>query len=308
MAEEIDKKEKVIFASIVYTTQNSETNTLLLVESMRAFAGSLSEAPIWCLVPEYGKQLSKTTTDRLIALNVNLMHFEIDDHIIRFPFTGDARAAALAESMATGKTDFLVWLGANTIVLQEPHHMLLPDDKNLGYRPVHHINDGSRYDTPLDPFWKLIYQYCDVSEDRVFPMTTHVDYLTIRPYFNAGILVTRPEKHLFQNWHDTFLEVYQKPGFQELYRDDERYVIFIHQAVLSGVILTTFAPDELYELPPTYNYPVHLYDEDITGSRPSGLEELVTFRHEGFYNDPEWIQKMPAGDTLKQWFTERLAR
>lgn len=304
----MDKKEQMIFASIVYPTQNSENNTLLLVKSMRAFAGSLSEAPIWCLVPEYGKQLSKTTADRLTALNVNLIPFEIDDAIIRFPFTGDARAAALAESMATGKTDFLVWLGANTIVLQEPRHFLLLDDKSLGYRPVHHLNVGSRYDRPLDPFWKLIYQYCGVPEDRVFPMKTHVDTTTIRPYFNAGILVTRPEKHLLQNWRDTFFKVYQKPDLQKFYQQDERYVIFIHQAVLSGVILTTFATDELHELPPTYNYPLHLYDEDITGKRPSNLEELVTFRHEGFHEYLEWIQKMPAGDALKQWLTERLAR
>lgn len=307
-AEEMEKKEKLIFASIVFPTESSETNVLLLVESIRAFAGSLSQAPIWCLLPEYGKQLSTTTQHKLAALNVTLIPFEIDYEILRFPFTGDAQGAALAESMAIGKADFLVWLGANTIVLQEPSHFLLPNDKSLGYRPVHHTNVGSPYDKPLDPFWTLVYKYCGVSEDRVFAMTTHVDDTKIRPYFNAGVLVTRPEKHLLQNWHDTFFRVYQKPDLQKFYGQDERYAIFIHQAVLSGVILSEFAADEIQELPATYNYPLHLYAEDITDHRPSSLEELVTFRHEGFHEDPEWIEKMPAGESLKQWFIERLAR
>ncbi|UCG91400.1 MAG: hypothetical protein JSV97_10010 [candidate division WOR-3 bacterium] len=308
MAEEMEKKEKLIFASIVFPTESSEKNVLLLVESIRAFAGSLSQVPIWCLMPEYGKQLSTTTQDKLAALNVTLIPFEIDYETLRFPFTGDAQAAAVAESMANAKADFLVWLGANTIVLQEPSHLLLPDDKSLGYRPVHHINVGSPYDRPLDPFWILVYQYCSVPKDRIFAMTTHVDDTKIRPYFNAGVLVTRPEKHLLRNWRDTFFRVYQKPDLQKCYRQDNRYAIFIHQAVLSGVILSEFAMDEIQELPATYNYPLHLYAEDSTDYRPSSLEELVTFRHEGFYEDPEWIEKMPAGASLKQWFIERLAQ
>jgi N-acyl-L-homoserine lactone synthetase len=57
-----------------------------------------------------------------------------------------------------------------------------------------------------------------------------------------------------------------------------------------------------------YNYPIHLYDEDATGRRPSGLEELVTFRHEGFYDEPDWEEKMPAREPLKRWIRERLLK
>lgn len=120
------------------------------------------------------------------------------------------------------------------------------------------------------------------------------------------MLITRPEKKLFKAWHDAFFNLYQKPDFQKLYQQDERYVIFIHQAILSGVILSTFGTKEIQELPTTYNYPVHLYDEDITDHRPSKLEELVTVRHEGFYTDLDWMKKVRAGDQLKQWLAQRL--
>lgn len=299
---------RLVFASIVSPSEASETNALLLAESIRAFAGSLSQAPIWFFTPGDDKKLSAAVRDRLTALDVVLIPFGIDPEVLVFPFTGHAHAAALAEERARGQTDLLAWLAANTVVLQEPKDFLLRDGKSLGYRPVHHTLVGSRYDEPLDPFWTLIYRYCDVPGDRVFPMATHVDDTVIRPYFNAGILVTRPEKGLLGAWRDTYFRVYREPSLQEFYQQDGRYRIFVHQAVLSGVILSTLETDELQELPPVYNYPLHLYAEDVTDDRPSCLEELVTLRHEGFYEDPGWMGRMPAGEPLKRWLAERLPR
>jgi hypothetical protein len=301
-----ERKERLIFASIVSPRKASETNALLLAESIRSFAGSHSGEPIWFFTPGHGERLSTTVRDRLLRLNVTLIPFEIDPELARFPFTGEATAAALAEEKARVQADLLAWLNANTLVLREPGDFLLPDEKCLGYRPVHHTNVGSRYGEALDPFWTLVYGYCDVPEDRVFLMATHVDGEVLRPYFNAGCHVSRPEKQLLRAWRDTFLRVYREPALQELYRQDGRYRVFIHQAVLSGVILSTFASDELQELPPEYNYPLHLHGEDVTGHRPSSLEELVTVRHEGFYADPDWARKMPAGEPLKRWIVERL--
>ena len=301
-----ERKGKLIFASIVSPRKASETNALLLVESIRSFAGSHSRDQIWFFTPGHGERLSTTVRDRLLSLNVTLIPFEIDPEVARFPFTGEATAAALAEEKARGQADFLAWLNANTLVLREPEDFLLPDEKCLGYKPVHHTNVGSRYGDDLDPFWTLVYRYCDVPEDRVFPMTTHVDGEVLRPYFNAGCHVSRPEKQLLRAWLDTYLEVYREPAFQKLYQQDGRYEVFIHQAVLSGVILSALATDELQELPPEYNYPLHLHSEDVTDHRPSLLEELVTIRHEGFYDDPEWIKKMPARESLKRWIAERL--
>jgi hypothetical protein len=305
-AEGIEKKEKLIISSIVYPRRSSETNALLLVESIRAFAGSLSRSPIWCLTPEYKEPLSKAFMKRLQPLDVTLIPFELDRNVLQFPFTGEAHAASLAESKAVGKADILAWLNPNSVVLQEPRDFLLRDDRVLGYRPVHHTLVGSRFDGPLDPFWTLVYRYCGVPGDRVFPMRTHVDDETIRPYFNAGFLIARPERGLLKAWRDTYLRVYGEPPLQELYRRDGRYRIFVHQAVLSGVIMAALETDEIQELPPTYNYPIHLHGEDITDHRPSSLEELVTIRHEGFYEDTEWFEKMPAGEPLKRWFAERL--
>jgi len=299
-------REKLIFASTVFPSKSSETNTLLMVESIRAFARSLAHAPIWLFTPETEKQLSNAFRKRLLALDVSLLPFRTNREILGFPLAGDVSAAALAESKASNQAELLAWLGGNTLVIQEPRELLLPSNKALGFRPVHHTLIGSRYDEPLDPFWTLIYHYCNVPETRVFPMMTHVDGTRIRPYFNAGLLVTRPERHLLQGWHETFFRVYQEPPIQRFYQKDERYAVFVHQAVLSGVILSMLETSGIQELPPTYNYPLHLHAQDVTDHRPSSLEELVTFRHEGFYTDPQWINRIPAKEPLKHWIASKL--
>ncbi len=301
-----EKGGRLVFASTVYPRRRSEKNSLLLAESIRSFGSALSRAPIWFFVPDYGEPLSEDTRDRLLALGVTLTPFEIDPEVARFPFTGDAEAAANAESRALSRADFIAWLNPNTLVLREPSDFLLPKGKVLGYRPVHHTNVGSRYGEPIDPFWSLIYRLCEVPEERVFPMRTHVDGEVLHPYFNAGCHATRPEKGLLRAWRDAFLRIYREPALLELYRENGAYEVFVHQAVFTAVVLAACSPDEILELPREYNYPLHLHDEDITEHRPSSLEELVTIRHEGFYADPDWAGKMPAGEPLKRWIAERL--
>jgi hypothetical protein len=299
------KGKRLVFASIVYPTKSSETNAMLLADSIRTFAGSLSKSPILYFTPEYGKQLSSAAKDRLVSLNVKVIPFKMDFETLQFPLAGDVFAAAVAESTVYGQTDLLAWLGTNTVVLREPEGFLLQNE-NLGYRPVHHTLVGSRYDVAIDEFWALVYSWCKVPQDRMFPMETHIDGAKIRPYFNAGMLVTRPEKRLLQTWSDIFFDSYQNPPFRRFYEKNELYKIFIHQALLSGMILSTFETDKLTELPSTYNYPLHLYTKDVTGHRPSSIEEVVTFRHENFYHDKEWMTKMPAKQQLRQWLAERI--
>lgn len=299
-------KEEIIFSTIIYPVKSSEANALVLAESIRSFAGALAQARIWCYVPDYGKEVSPATRGRLRELDVDLIPFTIDRDVLRFFFTAEITAVSLAESRSRDQAELLAWMDSNTIVLQEPKAFLLPSDKSLGFRPVHHTLVGSRWDEPLDPFWTLVYDRCGVPEDRVFSMTAHVDGVRIRPYMNAGLLVVRPERHLLRTWRDTFFGQYKTPEFQALYEQDQRYIIFVHQAILTGVLLSALAPDEMEELPPNYNYPLHLYEEDVTNNRPAALGDLVTCRHEGLDGILEVIDRIPTEESLQQWLTDQI--
>ncbi|MFW9967734.1 MAG: hypothetical protein ACFFEA_11335 [Candidatus Thorarchaeota archaeon] len=302
----VSNQHKIVISTIMFPGNSSEASTLLLLESIRAFGGSLANVAVWCFMPESRKQISTKTQRRITELEVDLVPFDIDPEIATFPFTRHAQAAALAESRSIGEADLVAWLAPNTLVLQEPGKFLLRGGISLGYRPVHHKLLGLKYDDPLDTFWSAVYEFCNVPDERVFAMKPQVENLAIRPYFNAGCLVVRPERSLFQSWRDMFLEVYQEPVFVKSYQEDSRYAIFVHQALLSGVILSRMTNDEIEELPANYNYPLNLYLEDFTDNRPDSLEECITIRHEGFYRDPDWASKMPAGKELKDWIAKRL--
>ena len=171
----------------------------------------------------------------------------------------------------------------------------------MGYRPVQHLLVGSQYGKPLDPFWTEIYAACKVPPESVFPMHLTVEDRDMRPYFNAGFLVLRPQAGLVKKWYDTFISLYQTSTFLPFYERDVRYEVFMHQAVLAGVVLSNYDRDQLHELPRGYNYPMDLWGIDTTAYRPRSMDEVITFRHEGFYEDPDWQENFPASDALKQW-------
>ena len=133
-----------------------------------------------------------------------------------FPFAVKVFAAAAAESLARGQADYLAWMDSDSIVVSEPKALLLSDGKDLGYRPVDHTLIGSPYDAPIDRFWESIYRHCGVPESRgfPFPMVTSVDERRIRPYFNAGLLVVRPERGLLQSWRERFHRLYGEACFE----------------------------------------------------------------------------------------------
>jgi hypothetical protein len=294
--------EKLVFACVAPARgPGLDFNVPLLAASIRSFAGILSDCPIWVLIPESEDEICKTK-EQLESLDVMVIRFSIDPEVLTFPFSGYVRAAATAESLAENKARFLAWMGLDTIIINEPTLLLLDDDKTVGYRPVHHTLIGSIYEEPIDPFWEFIYRKCHVTEDKIFPMNTHVDHNTLRPYFNAGHLVVRPEKELLQTWWTYFKEVYHDPWVEEYYEKNELYAIFIHQAVLTGVILSVTERQELQELPFTYNYPLHLYSEAPRDLQPQNVNDLITIR----YENPHVLKTIPFHNPLKNWLEDHL--
>ncbi len=291
----------VVYAATVYPTETSEANALILANSIRQRGGSLSECPIWFFTPFYGKALSEQTERLLEDLNVHMCEFNMDKELVRFPFMADAYAAALAEEEARDRTEVLAWLAANSIIVRTPFAYVLDRGVSLKYRPVHHQLIGSSYNEPIDDFWKFIYEKCGVKDTDLFPMQGHVDGAKIRPYFNAGSVILRPELGLLAKWRDEFLRIHGQPEVSEFIQKDDAYAIFLHQAVLTGVILSNVEREGLIELPNLYNYPIHLHSEDRTDNRPKLVDECVTLRHERFYNDTNWYEKMESSPAFKHW-------
>ena len=279
----------------------------MLARCIRAFGGALTENPIWALTPRSVGALSGETRKALRALGVELLPFAIDAAARDFPFAVGAYAAAAAEQAVRGRADLLAWLDSDTLVLQEPRALLFGSEQALACCPIHHLRIGPSYDAPLDPFWRLVYDACAAPEERAFLMQTAVGGDRIRPHINAGLLVVRPERGLLTAWRDTFDRVYRKRAFEQFYKQNARYRIFVHQAILSGTALSLLTPQEFLVLPGSYNYPLHLHADFPPDRAAASLNGLMTCRYDGwsFFEAAGWQGVMSIEEALGSWLARQ---
>ncbi len=283
---------------------NGELDVLLMAQSLREFGGTLADTPVWLLVPETLNHFSAETRTQLDGLQVEIKPFEIDPAVLKFPFAAKISAAAHAENLAASQTDFLAWLDRDNLILREPGEFRLPKGKYLGYRPVHHKLIGLDWNTPPDSFWTLVYQFCQVPAGRDFPMTTHTGEV-IRPYFNAGTYVLRPEAGLLAHWERAFTACFLLPEFQAFYEVQPVYRVFLHQAIWTGVVLNALEPAEMQLLSPKINYPLHLHNSIPENLRPAAIADLTTLRYEDVFSQPDWQANIPLDAPLKSWLEKQ---
>jgi hypothetical protein len=297
--------EKLIFATAC-TEDNTIREALLLYASLRKFGGDLANFLCIAFVPKTSWPLSQIIKDKFKALSVDLMPFDLPNKATQFPFAVKVLASSEAETQVKGKTEIMVWMDTNTLVLNPTKAFFLQQEVSFAYRPVHHTLIGSVYKEPLDNFWTKIYQQCGITEDKVFPMKTCVRDNILRPYFNAGVLVLRPEKGLFSSWFVYFDRLYQHPDFRRLYEKDKRYKVFMHQAVLSAVTLKMFKRVEIRELPETINYPLHLHSQYPPKYRHKAIHNLITCRYEEIRELPDILNQISIRESWKNWINEEL--
>jgi hypothetical protein len=282
----------------------AENDALRLARSIRTFGGEFCFNPIWMLSQKSEDDLSDSTRQELFSLGARLITFDLDPGAVNFPFVDYVTAAGIAEGLAQGETSFLVMMASDTLVLQTPSACRLPSGKSLGGCPVHLKLLGSGYNDPVDEFWRLIYHYCKVDVEHIFSMQTIVDEQLVRAYFNAGLLVVRPERGLLRAWQAEFDGLYRLPDFEAFYQQNELYKFFMHQVVLAGSILSLLKPEEFQQFPFAMNYPLHLHTKVAAARRPASLNQLITCRYEDyaeFFGDPDVDSLIRIDKPLKDW-------
>jgi len=289
----------------------TELEGVILADSLRKFGERTAKAEIWAFTPRSIESLGEKTRGRLDGLGVRTLSFAVEDQALDFPLAPKVYAAAEAEARAEGRASILAWLDSDTLILGEPAAWILQAGKILGYRPVMHLLIGSPFDRPLDPFWTLVYDRCGVAEKRVFPMTTPVDEVRIRPYFNAGMLILRPERGILRAWREDFDRLYRDPIFEPFLKDDPRHAVFLHQAILAGTILRLLEPKDLLEIPFPYNYSLQLYGQYPEAKRIRTLDNIVTARYDRLAilrEDSAWRKSVLLDESFRVWLDGLIGR
>jgi hypothetical protein len=295
--------EQIVFGSLA-ASPASFRKIRMLLDSLKAFGGELSGSPVVVLYPD-SLDFAVENANLLKSPDVQMTPFPISREEMDFPLAVVAIGAAAAENAVAGKAENLVWLLEDTLVLRSPSALVLPAWAQYAYRPVHHTNIGSVWKAPPDDFWSAIYRHCKVEPNHLFPMDTCVRDNTIRPYFNAGCQVTRPQNGLFSRWCESFRRLYRHPDFKPFFANP-LCKIFMHQAVLAGVVLSSLSPAQLHELPESYNYPLHLHGEYPPEFRPAKLNDLVTCRYETFGELQKILAFIAVDGPIRAWILSRI--
>lgn len=299
--------DRIIFAT--YAEDGADAAAALtLAESLRSFGGGMRDAALWLYLPEGKPGLAGAVAERAAALGAAVRSSPTPDAAWEFYFAHKVYGAAAAESAAAAAGHaLLAWLDPDTVVVREPAAFLLGPDTELACRPVMHQLIGSEFALPADEFWTRAYQAMGVAADRVFPVTTPVDGKTIRAYFNAGMLVARPQRGVLRQWPAQFERLSSDGFFREQCRLDQRKRVFLHQVALAGAVLTSLRQPEIALLDEFYNYPFFFFDQYPAGRRPRSLDDPVTLRHDlRMFQDPEFYRRARDGSAIVRWLERRL--
>ena len=275
--------------------------------SLREFGGKLKDTPIRLYVADYSDIDPAVITDQAKQLGIEVRTSSAPENSLWLFYAGKVYAAGQAESDADGNADILVWVDIDTIVLQEPLAFLLEPGICFAYRPVMHNRSGTLYGRPPGVFWDRIYNDLKIDRSKLFEMTTPADQQKINAYFNAGLLIMRPEKGIMRTWVRDFETLYNDSTLVEMCRENVDYRIFLHQTALVG-LLNNIKRSEMIELSDQYNYPL-FFEQMFGATREFGsIENVTTLRYESYFRnpDPEWTTKLKGPQDRIDWLKEHL--
>ena len=291
--------EDVVILTWVYSEQ-SRYDAHLMIKSLRSFGSSLSGCPVWV----FDSTWEDGAVESLLGEGIKTIWLDTPEEIRDYLYGHKVYACALAEKLAPEGTHSLIWLSPEMLVVQPPELFRLAGKYGAAVRPVHIQNVGLEVTQTLDGFWRGVYQAVGVPEVEM-QVESFVDAKRLRAYFNSAAFAVDPRLGLCQRWLDTFRSLVMDQEFQESACGDDWHQVFLHQAVLSALLASEIPPERLRILPPDYIYPYNLHT-DVPPVRAAGsMEELVCIYHDGRSLNPEKMDDIELGNTLKLWLKSK---
>jgi hypothetical protein len=246
-----------------------EAQALLLFDSIRRYTGRFKNCSLYALSPRAGHKISRDARKRLDDLGVHYFDTLLN---IECPEYGSAnRVAAAAHIEDTRQHDILVILDSDTLFLREPTEFILPPDIDVAVRPVDikGISTSGPQDS-CNTYWQNLCHCCGVDYDEIPWSQSFVDQQPIKANYNGGLVVVRGELGILRRWADFFFKSIREglhphsdgPSFRAGAGWVEPAVGKLwgsNQAALSLAIWSTTR--RVKELPPVYNYPLHLHNQ-----------------------------------------------
>jgi hypothetical protein len=297
---EFSSAEKTCFFSMV-TSFEGEKHARFLYKSLRAFGGPLKDCPILIFQADPGRE-EHIDFD---MEDVHVIPLEIGEELRNYWFGGKVYVCSVAEEMVGGDVRSLVWLTTQCLVINPPILFDLGSAFDAALRPVHISNIGSPIDEPLDKFWSEVYRLIGIEEFQ-HTVTSFVDNRELRPYFNSHIFSINPSKGILRTSLEYFKKMIMDRDFQSDSCADLEHQIFLHQAILSTLVMRDLEWERICILPDGYSYPLHLHKEVPSTLRPMSINSQVCPVYEDTYQHPETLNGLEILEPINSWIIENM--
>ncbi len=250
-----------------------------MVQSLRAFGGALTSAPVWLMHTD--EAASAVSREGWMGLGVEPALVPRCREIGRIVLGEKVAAAAEAERRADAEgAEVLAWLDAEVLVASPPELIALAPDCDAALRPVHHLNVGLRTDEPIDAYWQTVYRHAG---QRAAAAVLHslVEDEPIRAYFNTHIFALRPSLGICREWLRLMTAPLADGRPVDADCPDGRHRVFLHQAVLSALLVERIPWERIRLLPAAYSYPYNLHAQIPPPRRAQSLSDLACVVCEG---------------------------
>jgi hypothetical protein len=260
-----------------------EEQTLLLFESIRRYGGRFSGCAAYALSPRPGHAISAGARKRLDELGVHYSDKVLYTECQEYGSANRVAAAAYVEE--AHPHEFFVVLDSDTLFLREPSEILLPDGVDAAVRPVDlkgMCSDGP--EDPFDSYWRELCRACGVDYERLPWVESFVDRRRVKASYNGGLLIARGGAGVMRRCAEYFFASVRlgltprpegqgfragagwvEPGGAKMWGSSQAALSL---AVWSGA-------GGVRELPPTYNYPLHLHGRVDPETRRETMPRLV---------------------------------
>lgn len=287
--------QSILFVTTI-ASADERGRVQMMTDSIRTFGGPFRESEMWI----FDISPQRDLCGRMRADRVEAFPLELPASIASYPFAGKVTACARAEEMISAAELTMVWISNDCLILNPPDEQVLHPPCQAAFRPVHIQNVGSAWDELLNEYWRTVYE--SVGLDKApFSVTSFVDQVKLRPYFNTHTFSIQPMLGLMNRWLELFRQFVVDEDFQEGPCQPFREKIFLHQALLSALVVSELEEGEIRILSPQYSYPYNLQGEIPAADRVRDVGELVSLTWEGRTLDPGQVEDMEIGEPYRTW-------
>jgi len=280
----------MIFVTVVNSPAEAVQATFM-IGSLRTFGGDLRDSEVLVFLPR-GDQPGDLPKQE----HVTLLPLEMEEPFGQFALADKVFACAKAEEKYGARADSLAWINLDCLFVNPPVLFELDTEHHAAFRPVHLRNVGSLVGESLDEYWQKVYACVEVSESP-YSVESFVDARLIRPYFNTHCFSINPALGVLQAWRKYFEMLVTDVDFQAGPCGDELHRVFLHQVVLSALVMKMVDHRRLRMLPPAYSYPLHLQEKIPPSRRIASLNSTVCT----VYEDANVLSSIVVEEPLKSW-------